>query len=86
MASPSIPATVNEVNTVNAHVENNIQHGEKDKGQVNENVIKRKRQKTPTVWNDFEEIELLGGLKKVVCKYCKEKLGIGMKKLQLMAY
>ena len=29
MASPSIPATVNEVNTVNAHVENNTQQGEK---------------------------------------------------------
>ncbi|KAH1243374.1 Zinc finger BED domain-containing protein RICESLEEPER 1 [Glycine max] len=29
MASPSIPATANEVNTVNAHVENNTQQGEK---------------------------------------------------------
>lgn len=52
------------------------QYGEdhdNEKDQVEDVVVKRKRQKTKSDWNDFEEAELAGGVKKVVCKYGKEK-------------
>lgn len=71
-------------NEVNEHVPvNSSQHGEKTenergKDQVEEDVvIKKKRQKPSTVWNDFDEVELSGGVKKAIFKYCKEKLSIG---------
>ncbi|KAF1877017.1 hypothetical protein Lal_00033570 [Lupinus albus] len=37
---------------------------------------KRKRTKTSPAWNDFDEIEFPGGIKKAQCKFCKEKLSI----------
>ncbi|KAF1867965.1 hypothetical protein Lal_00042433 [Lupinus albus] len=37
---------------------------------------KRKRTKTSLAWNDFDEIEFPGGIKKAQCKFCKEKLSI----------
>jgi hypothetical protein len=31
------------------------------------------------VWNDFDEVEVAGGDKKAVCKYCKCKFASGGK-------
>lgn len=76
----SIPVSADKVNKVNARVENNTQQGDKNKDQVNEDdVIKRKRQrqKTSIVWNDFEEIEIAEGVMKADCKYCKERFATG---------
>ncbi|XP_027343148.1 zinc finger BED domain-containing protein RICESLEEPER 2-like [Abrus precatorius] len=47
-------------------------NSDKSKDQNDENcVIKRKRQKTSAVWNDFIETEISGGVTKAICKYCK---------------
>ncbi|XP_057457297.1 zinc finger BED domain-containing protein RICESLEEPER 1-like [Lotus japonicus] len=45
-----------------------------------EAVVKRKRKKTSSVWEDFYEVNLVGGKMKAVCKYCKQKFatsGVG---------
>ncbi|KAF1896222.1 hypothetical protein Lal_00027289 [Lupinus albus] len=39
-------------------------------------MSKRKRSKTSPTWNDYDEIEFPGGVKKAQCKFCKEKLSI----------
>ena len=47
-------------------------NSDQNKDQNDENcVIKRKRQKTSTVWNDFVETEISEGVTKAICKYCK---------------
>ncbi|KAH1225148.1 Zinc finger BED domain-containing protein RICESLEEPER 2 [Glycine max] len=53
---------------------------EDNKEQGAEAVIKKKRQKTSIVWNDFDEFEILGVGKKVVYRYCKDKLSTGSKR------
>ncbi|KAG5022179.1 hypothetical protein JHK85_018521 [Glycine max] len=44
-----------------------------------EAIIKKKRKKASTVWNDFDEVEIPRVGKKVVCRYCKDKLSMGSK-------
>lgn len=51
----------------------------KNKEQEAEALIKKKRQKTSTVWNDFDEVEIPRVGKKAVCRYCKKKLSTGSK-------
>ena len=47
-------------------------NSDQNKDQNDENcVIKRKRQNTSTVWNDFVETEISEGVTKAICKYCK---------------
>ncbi|XP_057444605.1 zinc finger BED domain-containing protein RICESLEEPER 2-like [Lotus japonicus] len=72
---------------VNEHVQpeasqqqDNAQDGEQVQDQVGEELVtKKKRKKTSPVWADFDEIEITGGAKKAVCRYCKEKLSTGGK-------
>ena len=39
-----------------------------------ENVIKKKRKKTSSVWKDFDEVEIVGVGKKAICKHFKVRL------------
>lgn len=70
---------VNEPVRVDSSQNGEIPENEKGKDQVEERVPKKKRKKTSAVWEDFDEIELNDGVKKAVCKYCKEKLSTGGK-------
>lgn len=82
-STPSFVNVGNEQAPIDSgQIEDNTQGTEKDKDQdqVQEDlVIKRKRQKTSVVWNDFDEVEITGGAKKAICKYCKEKFATGGK-------
>ena len=40
-------------------------------------MLLRKRKKTSSVWNDFDEVEIVGAGKKEICKYWKVRLSIG---------
>lgn len=42
-------------------------------------VIKKKRQKTSVVWNDFDEVDIPKVGRKTICKYCKDKFATGGK-------
>lgn len=70
---------VNEPVRTNLHQSGENAENEKDKDQVENVVIKRKRLKTSAVWNDFDEVEIEGHGKKAICKYCKQKLSVGGK-------
>lgn len=53
----------------------NQPNGDKNTNQEEEeNVIKKKRKKTSSMWNDFEEVEIVGAGKNTICKYCKVRL------------
>ncbi|PNX75711.1 HAT family dimerization domain-containing protein, partial [Trifolium pratense] len=57
----------------------NNQQPETDTNQNNEQpntVVGRKRKKTSTIWEDFDE-ETKEGVKKAVCKYCKSEYATG---------
>ncbi|XP_058750244.1 zinc finger BED domain-containing protein RICESLEEPER 2-like [Vicia villosa] len=60
--------------------EHNLQVNENDQDHVIEDSFqktKRKRKKTSPVWNDFDEVEIEGGVKKAVCRYCKYQFATG---------
>ncbi|KAL5172613.1 putative AC transposase [Glycine soja] len=40
-------------------------------------MLLRKRKKTSSVWNDFDEVEIVGAGKKTICKHCKVRLSTG---------
>ncbi|RZC16582.1 hypothetical protein D0Y65_009742 [Glycine soja] len=56
---------------------NQLDGDKKTNQEEKENVIKKKRKKTSSVWKDFDEVEIVGAGKKEICKYWKVRLSIG---------
>ncbi|XP_051150502.1 zinc finger BED domain-containing protein RICESLEEPER 2-like [Andrographis paniculata] len=58
-------------------VDDNRNEDERNSNQANEGANRKKRKKTSIVWNDFDEIQVAEGVKKAICKYCKNAFATG---------
>src|ERR1044072_907149 len=77
-SNPTSALGNDDVPTDSSQPENNPQVNENDNDSVIEDSIpKRKRKKTSAVWNDFDEVEIARGVKKAICKYCKDHFATG---------